>query len=273
MEVMEPDDPPGLALRAIDLDGRYVLGFPVHVAITVCADHPGTCRRRLPLASWAGNAGAIGIRLVAPATGDVVVRVEPWPVVLPELGTSTFTLCPGACRRMLVDVSPFLPADLGPGRYDIAMIYRAPPDRLESWAVPIDLASSSAEERQDLDRRSPERARAGSWGRWTNLPPRAGDLVEPPRGPGDPLRFNRVLRYLMYGPETLSLVDPALADVLYGVYEPESHALRAELYAARGDAARFAEQGAIIRTSYPGLAWWIDRLEAGRSELAFWRNG
>src|SRR5689334_6605666 len=93
-----PDDPPSLTLHAIDHDGLYVLGFPVHVAITVCADHPGTCLRRLPLPSWAGNAGAIGIRLVEPETGKMVVKAEPWPVVLPELGTSTFTLVSGACR-------------------------------------------------------------------------------------------------------------------------------------------------------------------------------
>src|SRR5690242_16547707 len=100
-EDVESDGPPRLTLRAVDHDGRYVLGFPVHVAITVCAGHPGTCRRRLPLASWAGSAGAIGVRLLSPATGKVVVTAEPRPVVLPELGTSTFTLSPGACRRML----------------------------------------------------------------------------------------------------------------------------------------------------------------------------
>jgi hypothetical protein len=270
---MDPADPPGLLLRGVDHDGHYVLGFPVHVAVTVCADRPGTCLRSLPLASWAGNAGAIGVRLVEPETDRVVVESEPRPVVVPELGTSTFNLSPGACRRMLVDVSSFLPVGLSPARYDLTVIYAGPPDRVESSPMAIDLAPPSAEEREDLDRLEPARARAGSWGRWTNSPPLRGEPAEPPRGPLDPLRYNRVLRYLMYGPEKLSAIDPALVDVLHGVYEPESHALRAELYAARGDAVRFAEQAAIVRASYPGLAWWIDRLEAGRSELAFGRGG
>jgi hypothetical protein len=81
-----------------------------------------------------------------------------------------------------------------------------------------------------------------------------------------------VLRYLMYGPKSLGEVDPALLDALHGVYEPEAHALRAELYAARGDTARFAKEAEVIRTKYPGLAWWIARIEAGRSEIAFVRS-
>src|SRR5262245_14116729 len=136
---LESADPPSLALRALDHDSRYVLGAPVHVAITLCADHPGTCVRRLPLPSWAGNAGAIGVRLVQPDTGSIVVTTEPFPVVVPELGTSTFTLSPGACRRMLVDVSSFLPADLEPGRYDLVVLYRAPLHAIASQGVPIEL--------------------------------------------------------------------------------------------------------------------------------------
>ena len=78
----DPPEPPGLVLREFGSDGRYVLGFPVHVALTVCASHPRTSMRRLPLASWAGNAGAIGIRLVDPETGTHVVEAEPRPVVV-----------------------------------------------------------------------------------------------------------------------------------------------------------------------------------------------
>ncbi|KYF88528.1 hypothetical protein BE17_41420 [Sorangium cellulosum] len=269
----DPGERPGLVLRAFEHDGRYVLGFPLHVALTLCADPPSTCVRGLPLASWAGNAGAIGIRLIDPATGNVVLSHEPFPVVLPELGTSTFTLSPGACRRMLVDVSRFLPADLAPGRYDLVILYGAPSRLIESPVARVELAAPSAAEREELDRLEPELALVGSWGRWTNLRPRHGERIEPPRGSLDPLRFNRVLRYLMFGPEGLSDVDPALLDVLHGVYEPEFHALLAELYAARGDAARLAEQAAIIRTSYPGLAWWIDEIEAGRSAIAAARGG
>lgn len=266
-----PAGPPGLALRSIDHDRRYVLGFPLHVAITVCADRPGTCIRRLPRASWAGNAGSIGVRLARADTGAVVVRTEPSPIVLRELGTPVFLLEPGACRRMLIDVSSHLPAGLEPGAYALAIVYAAPPDRVESPPVPIELEAPGPEEQEELRRLAPELARVGSWGRWTSLAPEGGAPVSGRVEPGDPLRFNRILRALMYGPEPLCDVDPALLDVLDGVYAPEAHALRAELHAARGDAARFAEQAEIIRTRYPGLAWWIDRIEAGQSELGFVR--
>ncbi|KYF64764.1 hypothetical protein BE11_48865 [Sorangium cellulosum] len=267
----DPAGPPGLALRSLDHDRRYVLGFPLHVAITMCADQPGTCIRRLPRPSWAGNAGAIGIHLARAGTGEVVVRTEPSPIVLPELGTPVFLLKPGACRRMLIDVSSYLPAGLAPGQYTLVIVYVGPPDRVESPPAPIELAAPGPEEQRELQRLAPELARAGSWGRWTSLPPDGGAPVADRVEPGDPLRFNWILRYLMYGPDSLCDVDPALLDVLDGVYAPEAHALRAELHAARGDAARFAEQAELIRTRYPGLAWWIDRIEAGQSELGFVR--
>ncbi|XXY48302.1 hypothetical protein WME91_50710 [Sorangium sp. So ce269] len=267
----EPAGPPGLALRSLDHDRRYVLGFPLHVAITVCADRPGACIRRLPRASWAGSAGAIGVRLARADTGEEVVWIEPSGIVVRELGTPVFLLCPGACRRMLVDVSSYLPAGIEPRHHALAVVYAGPPGRVESPPVPIELAAPSPEQRRELQRLAPEIARAGSWGRWTSLPPEGGEPAAGRIAPGDPLRFNRVLRYLMYGPEPLCDVDPALLDVLDGVYEPEAHALRAELHAARGDTARLAEQAELVRSRYPGLAWWIDRIEAGQSELGFVR--
>ncbi|WP_437320408.1 hypothetical protein [Sorangium sp. So ce385] len=267
----DPADPPGLSLRSLDHDRRYVLGFPLHVAITLCADRPETCIRRLPRPSWAGNAGAIGVRLARAGTGEEVVRAEPSPVALPEHGTPVFRLCPGACRRMLIDVSSYLPAGLAPGNYTLAVVYAGPPDRVESAPVPIELAAPSAEEQRELLRLAPAVARAGSWGRWTILPPEGGAPVTGRAAPGDPLRFNRILRTLMYGPESLCDVDPAVLDALDGVYAPEAHALRAELHAARGDATRLAEKAQLIRTTYPGLAWWIERIEAGESEIGFVR--
>ncbi|MGK3982127.1 hypothetical protein WME99_03780 [Sorangium sp. So ce136] len=267
----EPAGPPGLALRSLDHERRYVLGFPLHVAVTVCADRPGACIRRLPRASWAGNAGAIGVRLARADTGEEVVWFEPSGIVVRELGTPVFLLCPGACRRMLVDVSSYLPAGIEPGHHALAVVYAGPPGRVESPPVPIELAAPSAEQQRELQRLAPEIARAGSWGRWTSLPPEGGAPSAGRVERDDPLRFSRILRYLMYGPESLCDVDPALLDALDGVYEPEAHALHAELHAARGDTARLADQAELIRARYPGLSWWIDRIEAGQSELGFVR--
>lgn len=267
------DDPPGLFLAAFDYDRRYVLGFPVHVAMTLCADYPGSVLMSLPLATWAGNGGTIGIRLIDPATGRVLVKTEPSPVALPELGTSTFSLPPGGCRRMLTDVSSHLPGNLDPGYYDLRVIYAALLERVESPVVLIELVAPNAQQRKTLNRLKPELTRLGTWGRWTSLPPPGGAAaIVPPTDPLDPLRFNRILRYLMYGPTELWDVDPALLDILHGIYEPESHALVAELCAARGDAQGFAEQAEIIRTSFAGLMWWIKDIEAGRSHIPFARR-
>lgn len=267
-----PENAPGLGPPAIDHDRRYVLGFPLHVAITVCVNHSGTYLRWLPLPSWAGNTGAIGVRLSRADTGQQMVNVEPNPVVNPEFGTPIFTLRPGACRRMLIDLSSYLPAGLASGDHLLAVSYVASHDRAESRPVPVELSAPGPEERKELDRLTPALVHSGSWGRWTSLPPQPGDPVTGPVDARDPARFNKVLRYLMYGPEELSAVDPALIDVLHGVYEPEAHALRAELSAARGDVASLGEQAEIIRTRYPELLWWLNRIQEGRSEIAFVRS-
>jgi hypothetical protein len=256
----------------LDHDERYVLGFPLHVAILVCASTAEMSLKRLPQPSWAGNAGAIGVRLRRVDTGVEVLRVEPWPIVNPEFGTPIFSLGPGECRRMLVDVSSFLPADLDRGVYALTVIYVAPPFRAESRATPIELAAPSPDEHAELERLGPELAHERSWGRWASMPPEPTELLTKPTDASDPLRFNKVLKWLMYGPEELSDVDPALLDVLHGVYEPESHALRAELSFARGDLEGFAKQAGIVEERYPGLAWWIRRIERGQSDLAYARS-
>jgi hypothetical protein len=260
---------PGLAALAIDHERHHVLGYPLHVGITVRANSPTASLKRLPLASPSGDAGAIGIHLTAAGAPPEAARARPGPVLDGDFAP-TFDLEPGSSRRMLVDLSHHLPAGLAPGHYLLKVVYSARIGHAESPPVPVELSAPSPEEQAALDRLAPAVERAGSWSRWTYLPS-GGDDPDAWPGPRDPLRFNRVLRALMFGREELSRVSPARLDVLAGVYEPESHALRAELFHARGDQARFSEEAEIIRARWPGLLWWIEKIASGRSEIAFMR--
>lgn len=291
---MEAEDdtrgPPGLAPLELDHERHYVIGFPVHVAITLATDDPDAILNMMPLPSLAGNAGAMGVLLAKAGDGEVAARFEPSPVVSRELHTPMFTLQGSERRRMLVDLSPFLPADLAPGHYTMKVVYASRSDRVESPVVPVELSRPSPEEQRDLERLAPSLEQAGSWGAWTYEPPVGDELEALLTDPGaistglraapyplaplsrDPLRYNRTVRHLTFGPEELHEVDPARLDVLRGVYLPEAHALRAELFAARGDAERFAAEAELIRATHPGLGWWLDAIAAGESEITFTRS-
>jgi hypothetical protein len=80
------------------------------------------------------------------------------------------------------------------------------------------------------------------------------------------------MRFLMYGPTELADVDPAMFDVLGGVYAPDAEALRAEVLAARGDRAALAKQLALARAATPGLGPWLASIESGTSFLGWMRD-
>ncbi|MGK3968477.1 hypothetical protein WMF38_30390 [Sorangium sp. So ce118] len=95
--------------------------------------------------------------------------------------------------------------------------------------------------------------------------------LAPPTDRGDPLRYPRLIKYLIHGPEGLDTMDPALLNVLDGVFAPEAYGLAAELLAAR-DPGAFAGYAQQVKAAYPGLAAWIDAIAAGQSEIAWARS-
>ncbi|WP_437672336.1 hypothetical protein [Sorangium sp. So ce131] len=272
MEVSAADiAPPGPALVGVDVEPEYVLGFPMYVGITIGSAPPGASLLRLPLPSPAALRGAIGLRLWRPGEAEPFFEEAPTAVVDPDLSAPSFRLRAGEVRRLLVEVAELLPDDLSAGAVDGVLLYGAPPHIAESGRGRLSFREPTDAERASLAELRPEVEAAGSFGRWLRAPPPDPSRLAPPTDPGDPLRYPRLVKYLIHGPEELDAVDPALLGVLGGVFAPEAYGLAAELVAAR-DPGAFAGYAQQVKAAYPGLTAWMDAIAAGQSDLA-WARG
>jgi len=260
---------PKLGRLGVEHPDEWALGLPAHAAVEVRGETSDASFRRLPLASLTTLNDAIGIELAKPS-GETVLSVPARALEGSSQEGPTFNLGFGETCRMLVDLSGLL-ADALPGTYTARLSYGGRTRRTESAPFEIAIRLPTEDERLVLDALRAEGGGAGDWGSWTyrRRPRDAPWLLLPP---GHPLRYHLVLNELLFGPEELSEVDPAVLDEVDSVARPEAEATRAELLAARGAAADFQRQAARVRQQWPGLAWWMDRIADGRSELAFLRG-
>ncbi|HEY8041587.1 MAG TPA: hypothetical protein VIF15_17390 [Polyangiaceae bacterium] len=279
-EQATPDLPlPALGRLEEAHDAEYVAGFPVHVALTLHGD-PFVELRRIPRADWRGVRSAVGVKLVDPAAPPdqrLVRMVEAAPIIDDEIVYPRVDLPAAGQVRMLVDLSELLGGAAAPpavGAFEATVTYAAgrSPAMRRGVDFPLVLRRPTSLEEHTLRALAP--LATDGWGPWAEeKPPEAeGLLLTPHVDPADPLRLLRVMRFLMYGPTELADVDPAMFDVLGGVYAPDAEALRAEVLAARGDRAALAKQLALARAATPGLGPWLASIESGTSFLGWMRD-
>lgn len=270
MVVTVPHDNAVTAPLEVQCDDLYVAGFPLHVAVTVRPARPTVTLPQLPLMDVFSSRGAIGFSLACP-DGTVVYEVEPARPGVHADGPS-FALHGDDCRRMLVDLSEAFgqhwPAGIPEGHLLLTVRYEAAGERPRGGPVPITVRRPTPEEQQVLDALAPELTRARSFGRWMFLPPEA------PAGPpdaqslaGDPLRFGRVLRYLLFEAGTTSPQPVELLSALDGLYAPEAAVLLAAWWQLTGDRAAYAVQHTRVHTAYPELSAAMAALERGENLL------
>jgi hypothetical protein len=270
--------PPGLTGLDVAHDDEYVAGFPVHVALTLHGD-PRAELPRLPRPDWRSLYGAVGLKLLDPAADEgrpLVFSQEAAPLVDDELRLPQMTIPAGGVVRMLVDLSTILGGVAHPpraGAFHARITYAASPGpylQREAGFALVVRAPSSLEEHV-LEALAVDAKRG--WGAWAREPPPAADAAHLTSkiAADDPLRFLRVLRFLMFGPVELRDVELSMFDVLTGVYAPEAEALRAEVLAARGDRVALAAQLAKVRAATPGLEPWLASIEQNASYVPWMR--
>jgi len=258
---------PKLAVAHIAVERTYAIGFPAYAAVTIAANMPNAWVDA-PWMTWRSSYGMAGIALMKPGSTNIVYRHEPREV-RDEVPIRRLGL--GERRRMLLDLTEVLPEHIAPGAYDAVMSVGWESIRGTSAPVRIVFRRPTERERAELAPVAGEVRQEGTWGQWMQVPPDEKSPLHRAWGPGDPLRFNWIMRELYYGKAELSEIPLARLDVLDGLFVPEREALRAELMAARHDAA-LTVQIERVRRDYPDLAWWIDDLVAGRSDLAWSRK-
>jgi hypothetical protein len=201
--------------------------------------------------------------------GEVVLSFEPSALGSSSAEGPTFDLGFDETRRMLLDISGFLQT-VTPGTYTARVSYGTRTNRAKSDLFAITVRQPTQDERRVLDSLRQEGAGAGKWGEWTyrRRPDDAPWLFLPAK---DPLRYHVALNQLLFGPQELPEVDPAVLADPDPVTSAEAAAIHAELLASRGSAQEFERQQRSVRQRWPGLAWWMDRIAKGRSEIAYLR--
>jgi hypothetical protein len=236
----------------------YVIGFPVHVAVTVRA-HPGISFNMLQFADFLNLRSCIGAE-IENLRGGEPRRYTPKPFLDPQSGRRGGKLRPGESRRMLVDVSPYF-VGIAAGEYRVSFSYVETYGVHSALPVTLRFRQATAAESALLVAAAPDRVNFETWDRWTITCPES--LYSGPIAPDNPLKLNLLLRRLFCGPEPLNRFDAAVLNVLTGLYAPEARALRAELYQARGDTEFYQQIRAQILVDTPGLGWWIRMLDGG----------
>lgn len=247
---------------AVEHDDAYVLGGPLHVAITIRAARPGTSFAWLPAVTPYSTHGAIGCTLRRP-DGSVALHHDPAPLSPELIDLHSFELTGNAERRMLFDLSD-LTGGAPAGRYHLTVRYHALLERPESAPVEIALREPTPDEAASLDAARAELGGRGTWGEWTYVrtPLAPLDLLPAAVLRNDPLRFNRVDRRLALDPTPPGDRELEAVAALDGVYVPDAAALNAEILLRRGDREAYARQAAFVRERFPGLRWWMDALDA-----------
>jgi hypothetical protein len=237
---------------------EYVIGFPVHVAITVRA-LPNVSFNMLPFADFLNLRASIGVEITSRSGGEPV-RYQPKPFIDPDSGKRGSKLAPGESRRMLADVSMYF-THVTEGEYETRFYYVETDAIYPAASVMMRFRKPTASESALLKEAAADRPEFSSWGAWTITCP--SKLYDAEVTAENPLRFNLLLRRLLCAAEPPERADPAILDVLTGLYGPEGNALKAELYRARGGEARYQELRSQILSETPGLLWWMRMTDGG----------
>jgi hypothetical protein len=256
----------GLRQLAVETDAVYIAGFPLHVAVTITGAGNATFRR-LPFADFVNAAGAFGFTLSSLPHRNPVLSTAPEDVLDEDLGMSAVTLRPGEQRRMLIDLSSFFPGGAQPGEFEGILSYGPLETRTVSEPFRFVVYAPTDGQRAELAALGSELQQSGTWGQWTLRPPRSSGAFAAP-DEADPLRFNRIVKSLLFVKE-FSL---ASLRILGGIYRPEAAALAADFLAGQPDENAFRNLAADIRQRFPGLEWWLKKTESGASRVIFYRK-
>jgi hypothetical protein len=254
----------GLEILPVEHLPEYVIGFPVYVAITV-RSQPDSSFNRLLFADLADLRECIGVEITGKDAASTK-RYVPKPIIDEESGLFPMRLKPGESRRMLADVSPLTGLTIPEGEYMVCFSFVTTKEAFAAEPVRIRFRKPTAAENAMKDAVAKDRSKFSNWAEWSvTCPPEPVSARE--IRAGHPLTFSLLLRHLLCGAEPLNQVDPALLDVLNGLYAPERDALKAELYHARGDEANYKRLRSQILLGTPGLAWWIRMIDEGGAFL------
>jgi hypothetical protein len=248
---------------SIEVEGTYVRGLPMLVAIVLDVETPGVTLNLLPEATPFDLGNAVGVNLSDPGTGQEVVREVPSGVFDIEEDVLDMDLVQGEPKRLLVDISSLIPDNLPPGTYNLAITYVAPAFSVRSVNVPITLRDPDQNEAMWIKIYSESVARAGSWGDWVRVPPADPSELQMPENAPIPARFHVAMRYLRFMPMAIEQFDVNVLNAVEGIARPEGFVAIAEVLWRRGDKSNYQQIRQSVQNRFKGLDWRFVQIENG----------
>jgi hypothetical protein len=259
----------------VEAEPRYLIGFPLVVAMTYENDST-TAYATLPALDFDSNYdGRVGVHLV-PVRGGVAV--QPSVHEHGEFRRKELLLPPGAAFRTLIDITRESRI-WEPGVYELSLSVLYISKNLESAPVTVELVTPSAADAQEAARlrglgNHSYDANQGSW--YPFLARNPGTVAVSPALSVE--ASQQLALYLFhhraaYGPETPAQIDARRLDAIVAPsLRAEVAALELELAAARLDpSAPALEKGLVAR--WPGMAQRAADIRAGNGAIARAREG
>jgi len=272
MNEQSEQSPLELPRLTVQAEERYLIGFPLIIAITIANDTKDHRFYQLPKADLIRASGPLGISLVGTLGAN---RYDRQPSAFDE-GSSGMSLMPGEQKTLLLDVTNFgfpLAADT----YAVTVNIRAANHDVTSEPVRITLIAPPARDSAEavrlraLGRPSPD---TGAWApfltnNWNTV--RVSPELDPRAR--EQLSLHLFLHYALYGPHPIDkLGTDRLAEIRQASLAPEVEALSFEIRAPQLDEVRRKALFNETVKRWPGIRFRLERALEGEGWLHIYRD-
>lgn len=263
---------------AVEAESRYVLEFPILIAITLRNETTDTDFLNLPDLGLFSTIDSLAVNLKM-KEGTQQLRLGPTFWSRDENLFRT-ELMVGEKKRMLIDLSQFGQA-MSPGRYELSVSLFSRHDVFRTSAArEVEFIAPSEAERSETSRlrRLGLRGNAIDYGSWQSFLTNNPNTVAVSKAISDK-GFNQLALHLClhraaYGPENLAQISLDVFRKLSGpVLLPEAAALEYELLAARGNETQLHAARSSMLDRWPELKARLDGIDKGAGILTTLRKG
>ncbi|MEZ0469751.1 hypothetical protein [Luteimonas salinilitoris] len=257
---------------------RYVLGYPILVAITLRNDSADTDYLNIADLGLVNPIDSLAVNIV-PSNGGPARRLGP-SFTFRDQDLFRTTLMSKQSRRMLVDLSQF-GQSLDKGKYQVRFsVYISAGAFASSPPVEMEFIEPSSKEGIEAARlrRLGLRANAEDYGSWQPFLTNNWESISASEEIGEPTRRQLSLHLFLhraaYGQESIAnLSMDGLGKLQGSVLSPEAACLEYELLAARLPKPELASRRAEVLQKWPELETRLDKIDAGEGLLTTLRRG
>jgi len=253
----------------VEAERRYLLGFPLVIAVTFDNGSGAAEFFALPELHLLVTRAAVSLQL-EPTKGGAPLSIKPSPT---ETGvpSPSVSLGPGERRRMALDLSN-LGLDIQPGTYRLTLGLHV--GRYARWSdpVPVEFVQPSDQDAQEATRLRRLGVAPTDTGAWAPFLTRNWNTVQasPQTSPDavGQMALHLFLHRALYAPDSVAQLDPApLKKITSPILSVEAAVLEYEILHARNDVTARDKLGQTLLSRWPGLRYRLERIRRGEGFL------